>query len=126
MEDLWISGIWGIKAPASGTGPDHLLPTEGAAEAAVIGPTSQAAGAEDVVTVQQAWRFVLLPAQMAHQGVDAGTVHHTQLLQAAEDPSRHLKAQRWGHGKLEELLGCLHQTLVQRKVGTQGLKPKYS
>ena len=30
----------------------YLLPTEGAAEAAVIGSTSQAAGTEDVVALQ--------------------------------------------------------------------------
>lgn len=40
----------------------YLLPTEGAAEAAVIGPATQTAGTEDVVAVQQTGGLVLLMA----------------------------------------------------------------
>lgn len=44
----------------------YLLPAEGATEAAVIGPATQAAGTEDVVAVQQTWGLVLLMAQVTH------------------------------------------------------------
>lgn len=67
-----------------------LLPAEGAAEAAVIGPATQAAGAEDVVAVQQTWGLVLLMAQVTHQGVNFATVHITKVIQVAEDLPRHL------------------------------------
>lgn len=44
----------------------QVLPAEGAGEAAVEGPASQAAGTEGVVAVQQAGLLVLLVAQVAH------------------------------------------------------------
>lgn len=69
----------------------HLLPTEGAAETAVIGPATQTAGTEDVVAVQQARGLVLLMAQVTHQGVDLTTIHTTKVVQVGEDFSCHLK-----------------------------------
>lgn len=71
----------------------HLLPTEGAAETAVIGPATQTAGTEDVVAVQQARGLVLLMAQVTHQGVDLTTIHTTKVVQVGEDFSCHLKKQ---------------------------------
>lgn len=40
------------------------LPTEGAIEAIVIGPATQATGTEDVVAVQKTWLAVLLMTQV--------------------------------------------------------------
>ncbi|KAF3856693.1 hypothetical protein F7725_017416, partial [Dissostichus mawsoni] len=61
----------------------YLLPTEGAAEAVVIDPASQAAGTEDVVAVQQTRGPVLLMAHVTHQGVDIGTIHIKEVIQVA-------------------------------------------
>lgn len=77
-----------------------LLPTEGAAEAAVIGPASQAAGTEDVVAVQQTRGLVLLMAQVTHQRVDVSTVHITQVVQVGEDSSCHLQTEYVRNAKL--------------------------
>lgn len=72
----------------------YLLPTEGAAEAAVTGAASQAAGAEDVVAVQQTRGLVLLVTQETHQGVDARTVHVVLVVQTTgEDSSCHLQTE---------------------------------
>lgn len=71
--------------------PPPLLPTEGAAEVAVTRPASQAAGAEDVVAVQQTRTLVLLAAQVTHQRVDVGAVHVAQVAQVGEDSSGHLR-----------------------------------
>ena len=68
----------------------YFLPTEGAAETAVTGPASQAAGTEDVVAVQQTRGLVLLVTQVTHEGVDACTVHVIVMIQTGEDASGHL------------------------------------
>lgn len=68
----------------------YVLPAEGATEAAVIGPATQAAGTEDVVAIQQTRGLVLLMAQVTHQGVNLATIHITKVVQVAEDLSRHL------------------------------------
>lgn len=68
----------------------YLLPTEGAAETAVIGPATQTAGTEDVVAVQQTGGLVLLMAQVTHQGVDFAAVHIAKVVQVAEDFPCHL------------------------------------
>lgn len=68
----------------------YLLPTEGAAEAAVTGPATQTAGTEDVVAVQQTGGLVLLMAQVTHQGVDLAAVHIAKVVQVAEDFPCHL------------------------------------
>lgn len=70
-----------------------VLPAEGAAEAAVAGPTAQAAGAEDVVAVQQARGLVLLVAQRAHQRVHVAAVRGAKAVRVGEDPACHLSAE---------------------------------
>lgn len=68
----------------------YVLPAEGATETVVIGPATKAAGTEDVVAVQQAWRLVLLMAKVTHQGVNLATIHITKVVQVAEDLPSHL------------------------------------
>ena len=50
------------------------LPTERTTEASLHSPASQTAGTEGVVTVKKTGVFVLLMAQVAHQGVAIGTL----------------------------------------------------
>lgn len=81
--------IWDAIWPKS-TSQCFFLPAEGAAEAAVIGPASKAAGTEDVVAIQQTGALVLLMAEVTHEGVDVSTVHIIQVVQIGEDASCHL------------------------------------
>ncbi len=78
----------------------NLLPTEGAAETAVAGSTTQTAGTEDVVAVQQTWGLVLLMAQVTHQGVDVTTIHITKVVQVVKDTSGHLLTEFLKNDKL--------------------------
>lgn len=91
------------------------LPTEGAAEAVVAGSATQAAGAEDVVAVQETGLLVLPMAQQTHQGMAAHILRLPQsLIAGRENASRHLTQ----HGKAERRPSIFY------RIGTVSIKFK--